>query len=282
MTDYPTSNTSGRRRGSPRLIVLHSTESPPSSARAIAAMFQRPSVRASAHWIVGTDAVLSGVPESHVAWAAPGANHDGLQIEQCGYAGSTDWTSGAGARVVEATAKIVAGMHKRWGIPLRALTNAQIAAGWSGVVTHHQISQVYRRSDHWDPGPRYPLGRLLALASGQADPSSTKTEEPPAPKIPEEEPEMIMIRTVTPWGSHAYAELHLSGVGGARAIQQAEADMLYPVLGVKVVDWAQYQWLVTRAWEVNNATLEAMGREIAQSIDEAVAKVLAATEKQEA
>lgn len=165
MTDYPTTNRDSGRSKTLRLIVLHSTETPADTARAVAVAFQNPARRASAHWIIGTDATLSGVPEEDTAWAAPGANADGIQIEQCGYAYSTDWTSGDGLTVLRATASVVAGIHTRHGIPLVHLTDAQLAAGASGIVTHAQVSAVYKMSDHTDPGPSYPIDQLIALAS---------------------------------------------------------------------------------------------------------------------
>jgi hypothetical protein len=123
--------------------------------------------------VVGTDGTVSGVPEAGTAWAAPGANSDGIQVEQCGYADTTDWTTGEGAKVVASTATLVHAIAARWSIPLRHLTNDELRAGQAGVVTHAQVSAVYRLSDHTDPGPNYPMTTLL----GNSPSSPTTTEE---------------------------------------------------------------------------------------------------------
>ncbi len=161
VTDYPTpSQYTGRNRPL-RLVILHSTETPTNTARSVARNFQDDTRKTSAHWIVGTDATVSGVAETDTAWAAPGANADGIQIEQCGYAASTDWRNGDGLQVVQATAHLLAQVCARHSIPLRHLSDAELAAGASGVVSHAQVSAVYKKSTHTDPGPTYPWDLVL-------------------------------------------------------------------------------------------------------------------------
>lgn len=186
MSDYPTPNQYTGRISPVRLIVVHSTETPTSTARSVAKNFQDPARRSSAHWIVGTDATVSGVAEADTAWAAPGANHDGIQVEQCGYAASTDWTTGDGATVVSATARLIHDIATRWSIPIRHLTNAELAAGQRGIVTHAQVSAVYKKSDHTDPGPAYPMATLITQATDPTTPTTPTTQE---------DPEMIIIKS---------------------------------------------------------------------------------------
>lgn len=269
MVDYPTPNMHVGRLGRPRLIVLHSTETPTNTARAVARNFQDPARRASAHWVVGTDGIFSCVDESDTAFAAPGANHDGIQIEQAGYAYSTDWTGGEGAQVVAQTARLVAQICTRWGIPIRHLLDSDIANGHAGIATHAQISRVYRQSDHTDPGPTYPLSALLAQAQGTpATPTSSTTFREDTP--------MYLIRTTTPWNTYAYALVCLSGIGGARAITQEEADYYYPVLGVRPVGWATWNGLVERAWAAHAAAIKAIGGAVDISIADEVDKIITA------
>lgn len=177
MVDYPTVNQDRGRSRPARLIVLHSTETQCHTARSVAQAFQNPARRASAHWVVGTDAVVSCVAEADTAWAAPGANTDGIQIEMCGFADRTDWTTGAGRQVVVASAAVLAGVSRRTGIPLIHLTDAQIISGASGVITHAQVSRIWKKSDHWDPGNTFPISTLLALARGEQDTTTTEENE---------------------------------------------------------------------------------------------------------
>lgn len=186
----PSPNKHDTRLRPVRLIVIHSTESPADRARANAYYLQDPSLQASAHYIVGLDAIVQCVSESATAWGAPGANADGIQIELCGWAAS-DW-SGDGLRVIDIARPLVADIARRWGIPLRQLSDGELAAGARGIVTHAQISRVYKQSDHWDPGPRFPMDRLLAA--------------PPAPTKPKrKENEMRMIYKSLPGGANLFA-----------------------------------------------------------------------------
>lgn len=246
--------------------MLHSTETPPGTARAVARQFQDPTRRVSSHWVVGTDVTVSCVAESDTAWAAPGANADGIQIEQCGYAGSTDWTSGDGLAVVTATAALVAGICSRHNIPLRALTDSELAAGQAGICTHAQVSRVYKKSDHWDPGPNYPMATLIAMASGEH--TTTPTTTPVGG-------DMHIIKTTTPWGADAYA---LITPTSAHALDANQAQAYAGATGhVGTVAWDYYQLLVREAWQRRESLLKDMGRTMSETVDAAVNRVVDAT-----
>ena len=114
--------TAGRLRP-PRVIVLHTAEAPcePGKAEAVAQFLARPDVRASAHWIVDPATTVAQVAETDTAWAAPGANADGIQIEQCGYAEwtATEWTSApAQAMLRGQVVPLLRQVAARWQIPL--------------------------------------------------------------------------------------------------------------------------------------------------------------------
>ena len=53
---------------------------------------------------------------------------------------------------------------KRWGVPFEALTHDALLVGRRGITTHASVSKAFRRSTHWDPGPSFPLARLVELA----------------------------------------------------------------------------------------------------------------------
>lgn len=183
MTDYPTANSYPTRLRPVRLIVLHTMEVPctDQATRAVMVGFQDTSRHASAHYGVGPGLTLSGVPETATAWATPGANADGIQIEQAGYSGKesgtpagTDWTSDPGAAVVARTAALMRDLCARWNIPRRHLTDAQLAAGQSGIIGHIQASRVYGGT-HWDPGDTYPWEQI----TGSNQTTTTPTPEEP-------------------------------------------------------------------------------------------------------
>jgi N-acetyl-anhydromuramyl-L-alanine amidase AmpD len=140
------------------LIVLHSMESPekPDVAENIAAWFA--SVRApmaSAHYLVDSNSIVQCVRDQDVAWGAPGANARGLQIE---HAGRADDYSHA---TLELSAELVASLCKKYGIPIVALSPAELLVGYDGITTHAAVTQAFKQSDHWDPGPDFPMASYL-------------------------------------------------------------------------------------------------------------------------
>lgn len=66
---------------------------------------------------------------------------------------------------------------KKWGIPHRWLSDAELRAGnVKGLVTHLQCSRVLGGSNHTDPGPNFPQQYLInALEDNMADISATET-----------------------------------------------------------------------------------------------------------
>lgn len=165
------------KRTSVDLVVLHCTENRPpwlGVARANANRFAGPSApRASAHYFVGPEEVVQGVREENVAWAAPGANHNGIQVEQVGQIGRqprTDWL-GDGRPVLERSARLVAAVCRRWGIPIERVDAKGLLAGQRGITTHAAVTEAFKRSSHQDPGLAgdrlWPWAEYLAIARGQ-------------------------------------------------------------------------------------------------------------------
>lgn len=164
-----------------RLVVIHTGETPEgnTAAEGMGNWFSRASTRASAHKCVDPDSVVRCVKDEDTAWAAPGANADGLQIELAGRAGQTtgDWTDITSQRILENAAAEVAAWCNQHKIPARWLTDAQMADGRTrGLATHAQVSRVFRLSTHWDPGPNFPdslfLSRVKAHLKDSAPPAS--------------------------------------------------------------------------------------------------------------
>lgn len=150
-----------------RLIVLHTMETAEHAlvAENIAGdWFTNPSAQASAHYNVDNNSIVQGVPEKDMAWAAPGTNEDGIQIEQAGRAdqSAAQWSDPYSAALLENSARLVADICLRTNIPPVKITDAQLAAGAKGIIDHGQASRVYRMSDHWDVGPGFPWDAFMA------------------------------------------------------------------------------------------------------------------------
>lgn len=159
-------------------IVLHSTENPirPGTARNVAQWFASSSApQASAHYVVGPDQTIQCVNEADVAWAAPGANRQGIQIEQVGQAFKTDWTAAGvgetdGLAVLEASARLTREICDRWSIPVERLDAAGLRAGKRGITTHAAVTEAFRKGTHVDPGckgdVRWPWDLFLERVRG--------------------------------------------------------------------------------------------------------------------
>lgn len=155
-------------------IVLHSSESPirPGVACQVARYFEGPSSpRASAHYVVDRDQVIQCVLLRCVAWAAPGANSRGVQIEMVGQAMKTDWLRAgdddrAGLAVLQCTARLVAELCRYFELPVARVDSAGLLAGARGITTHAAATAAWHRSTHVDPGgatdQRWPWVEFLA------------------------------------------------------------------------------------------------------------------------
>lgn len=181
------SNYHPTRLGSIRLIVIHSGETGEGStaAEGMGNWFADPAANASAHQGSDTDSVCTYLPDTATAWAAPGANHDGLHLELAGRAGQTSgqWADDASTKILANGATVVRAWCDRYGIPARWLTDTQLRDGTSrGLVTHAQVSRVFKGSTHWDPGPNFPKARFLELVTkgSAAAPKPTAPPRPPA------------------------------------------------------------------------------------------------------
>ena len=155
------------------LIVLHSAESSekPDTAENIAAWFASSrSPVASAHYIVDSNSVVQCVLDGDVAYGAPGANARGLQIEHAGRAAqrASDWGDEYSRATLERSAELVSGLCHRYSIPVVFLGPQELQASHDGITTHAAVSEAFGESDHWDPGPEFPMGWYLERVAHHA------------------------------------------------------------------------------------------------------------------
>ena len=176
-----------------RLVVIHDMETPENGngAEWCANYFRGSGApQASAHYYVDNNSVVQGVRERDTAFAAPGANSDGIQIEHAGYAGQSraQWLDPYGTAMLrDQSAPLVAAICARYGIPIRHLTADQLRSGCAGIVGHRDVNAVYRRSDHTDPGPSFPWDQYLSwvkAAAGGKAPAPSAANGPTEPRGP--------------------------------------------------------------------------------------------------
>ena len=152
-----------------KLIVLHSAEIPEkgSSAENIARYFATTDRKVSAHYCVDPDSIVQSVQTRDVAYAAPGANHNGVHLELAGYARQTraEWQDKASHAILENAAALCARvLLPKFEIPaLYRGQPADLKAGVPGITTHARVSAAFKRSTHTDPGPGFPITAFLRL-----------------------------------------------------------------------------------------------------------------------
>lgn len=156
-------NRSSRGGVTPRLMVLHSTESDNregnSDLEGIANYFATSAAQASSHVLTDADG-NSGrcVPDGDKAWTQAYFNPWSLSIEQIGRAASETWTEDH----YRESARWLAKWSKEFGIPLvrGAVSGSTITR--AGVVTHAQLGAA--GGGHSDPGARYNVDKVIKLA----------------------------------------------------------------------------------------------------------------------
>jgi peptidoglycan hydrolase-like protein with peptidoglycan-binding domain len=150
-------------------IVLHSMESAekPYTAENVAAWFASSSApMASAHFCIDSDSIVQCVPLKDVAFAAPGANAEGVHIEMAGYARQTEaeWLDDFGLAMLSRVALVMAHLSELYDIPLEYVDVDGLNARRKGVTTHFDVSKAFKKSDHQDPGKGFPMAKVLSMA----------------------------------------------------------------------------------------------------------------------
>jgi len=170
--------TVGRYGTAVGLVVIHDMENPerPGSEDGVAAWFANklapasPAPMASAHYCVGQH-IVQCVREEDMAYHAPGANTQGIGIEHVGYASQTaeQWADPYSTNMLALSARLVADICHRRGIPAVFVDAEGLLAGERGITTHVEVSKAWHKSNHTDPGKAFPIddyiGRVQALMS---------------------------------------------------------------------------------------------------------------------
>jgi len=143
----------GRRSTSIRYIVIHDAEAPSDAAQGVANYGARTNNSVSWHVVVDDNMLIRQLPDLVIGWAAPPLNTNGLQIEMCGYARYSALQWWQHRATLYRAAWQVAKWCRDYKIPPRWLSDVELDEGEKkGIVTHAQVSRVYKKSDHTDPG----------------------------------------------------------------------------------------------------------------------------------
>lgn len=174
-----------RSKADIRLEVLHAMQAPekPNTAENVAAWFGRGGTRASAHYCFDNDSEIQSVLDKDVAWAAPGANHDGRHYELAGYAQQTrdEWTDPFSLAMLVRCALVVSKKCDESGNSKTWLSEREVELGRRGITHHLVISKVYKKSTHWDVGYNFPVDLFIDLV--RATPLLTHPQPKEGPAV---------------------------------------------------------------------------------------------------
>lgn len=148
------------------LLVQHDMEAPEdiTTAENLAAWAAGPNAAQSSwHYGIDPDSIVQSVLDKDVAWAAPGANHDGLHFEHAGYARQTrdEWLDPASRAILDRSIELQIEKAQEYAIPVTRLTPAELLQGRRGLTGHRDVSAAFKRSDHTDPGAGFPWDYLI-------------------------------------------------------------------------------------------------------------------------
>jgi hypothetical protein len=168
----PKAWSSGRPYGPPLWVVVHTTQGSEGvkSAEDGAAYDTRRTDGTSTHYFHDQDTTIQCVRTSDRANGAKGTgNHYGIHHELCGKAeqNSAQWQDAASAGTIRNAAKQAARDCKKWGIPVRKLSVAQVRGHEKGLCEHHDISLAFGQSDHTDPGRSFPWPQFLDMVKAE-------------------------------------------------------------------------------------------------------------------
>lgn len=168
LTDLTTNKYNGRTEAI-TIIGIHTAESPEQEgdALAVANYFKNPATEASSHWVVDDDTRVRCVNDDDTAWTMPPCNSSGLNIELAGYASQTpaQWDDEYSLLVLDNAALCVAEWCYKYNVPVRHLSDAQIALHAKGIAGHVDVDRVFHDSDHTDPGVNFPWDKFLGLVN---------------------------------------------------------------------------------------------------------------------
>lgn len=172
----PPKSWTNANRSSVQLVVIHVTDGSegPNSAEDGAAYDQRRTDGTSTHFFHDSNSTVQCVRTADVAHAArTQGNKRGIQHELCGRAGQggAGWADVVSQGTLRQAARQVARDCGKWGIPVRHLTVAQVAAGEKGICGHVDITRAFPQDSgtHTDPGPDFPWSAFLTMVHSEME-----------------------------------------------------------------------------------------------------------------
>jgi peptidoglycan hydrolase-like protein with peptidoglycan-binding domain len=149
------------------LIVIHTMEASEkgTTAENVARFFHTTTKEVSAHYCIDNNSIVQCVRDVDVAFAAPGANRNGLQFEHAGFAHQTaaEWEDHFSVAMLGLSAKLAAEKVQQFNIPMHWLSPQELKQGKRGFTSHANVTEAFKLSTHTDPGKHFPVNRYLSM-----------------------------------------------------------------------------------------------------------------------
>lgn len=153
-----------KRTSQIRLVVIHTPEvledfdGADNSAEAVAKYFSVIDRSASAHVCIDSDSTVQFLPPDHVAFHVRNYNSIGYGAEIGWKATSWGKRPDLDEKIIDRTAKFLAPLMMKWGVPATYITKEQVDKGLGGMTSHAQLDPSRRT----DPGTKFPWSDLIA------------------------------------------------------------------------------------------------------------------------
>jgi hypothetical protein len=220
-------------------LILHTSEQSgaedPDDAEGLAAFMTQPGDRpsssggfygASYHAVTDTDRIIPCTPDYLVAYAAGGANQYGLHLclpvrirarstsDPDANVSRAEWLDVGSRPYIRQAAEWIVDKARLYRIPLRRITDAEMAAGSWGFCDHWTASRAFRKSDHTDVGPDFPWDVLAADIASIVN---------PPPPIQEDDMKLMTPRRVTDTRNTTIRDAYKAKAGSTSTITIPEA-----------------------------------------------------------
>jgi hypothetical protein len=162
-------------------IVIHRMEAPMrrGTARGTANYFAAGSGGnfVSAHVCIDPGEAVRCLDLSDMGYHAP-PNGGSVGFELAGYSADDDWATPDGESMLRIAANVSRDVAAVVGVDPVWLVAASLLAGRHGYTSHAEVSNAWHQSDHWDPGPHFPIDHFLDLVRGGPAPTPTPIPSP--------------------------------------------------------------------------------------------------------